>query len=92
MIRISKETLKANGFKQINSMQAYQRGGIIVSYGLIVAINQTSAKGYHDYSSTTSKQVTRASGVGTLDRRKKWNIVSADKFEAMAKKIIDSLE
>ena len=91
MKRLSDEVLKRNGFKKINSMQAFQKDGVIVSYGLIVAIGTTSADGYHNYSQTTSKQVSKATGDYSEQRKKNWNIVSSEEFETMANKIISSM-
>lgn len=92
MRRISTGTLKANGFRQVNSMQAYKKDGVIVSYGLIVAIGTTSADGYHNYSTTTSRQVTVASGYSSAERKKMWNIVDEETFEKMANKVLKGLK
>ena len=91
MRRISEETLKRNGFERINAMQCYQKNGVIVSYGLIVAINNTSASGYHDYSATTTKQVGKATSTSVDYRRKNWNIVSDEEFQKLSQKFISSL-
>lgn len=91
MGRISTKQLKDNGFVRVDNMHAYQRGGIIVSYGLIVAIDDVTCEGYHDYSTSTAGQVTRATGVRTADRRKWWTFVDEKEFLRMSQEIIDSL-
>ena len=86
--RLSDKTLKKNGFKRVDYMQCYQKWGVIVSYGLIVAIGNKTAEGYHDYSVTTSRQVTRASGVSIYERRATWNILKEADFETLANEYI----
>jgi len=88
MRRLNVHQMLDSGFSQVDSMQCHQRGGVVVSYGLIVAIGNTSAVGYHDYSTTTAKQVTRATGVCTADRRKHWNIVSESDFLKLCEGVV----
>jgi len=87
--RISDEVLKDNGFEQVDSMRCFKNGSVVVSWGLIVAIGNVSAVGYHDYSQRTAVQVTRATGVNTATRRKKWNIISEEKFEEKVNKWLE---
>lgn len=62
---------------------------IIASYGLIVARYSyvtgqwESAEGFHDYSSTTAKQVTRITGHSTNYRRRYWKMRTQEEFEAI---------
>ena len=79
--------LKKMGFVKFNSTNAMVKNDgfrAIASYGLIIALYDltkniwVSACGKHDYSSTTSKQVTQITGVCTSDRRKTWVINDND--------------
>lgn len=88
--RFTDEELKENGFEKVDSMKCYKNGGVVASYGLIVSIGNKTAKGYHDYDVTTAGHVTRATGVDTATRRKKWDIMEKDEWEKFANEWIET--
>lgn len=95
MRRLSEERMKELEFRQFNYTNAKTGfvGGfkVIVSYGLVVALIgrnfSFSAKGYHDYSPTTAKQVTQITGINTAERRKTWKILEINHFEKLVEEL-----
>lgn len=96
---ISDDERKRLGFVQIGQKNLYQRGFVLISYNLVVAVRTLwngrltwiSAKGYHDYSPTTAKQLTQHLGVDTKTRREKWLIIDYRTFELECEKRINSM-
>ena len=92
--RISNHDLKKN-FNQFKSTNLYIGNNVLISYGLIVGLyvngQWTSSNGYHDFSTTTSKQITTATRVDTATRRKTWNIISEEEFINLSNDYINSL-
>ena len=88
--------LKELGMYRFNQTNAYVGNNIIASYGLIVAINKNgrwySSDGKHNYSKTTSKQVTQITRVDTRQRKKTWNIINESEFLKMVNKKINILK
>lgn len=98
---LSDDERKRLGFTQVKQQQLFQRGFVLVSYNLVVAIRMNyqgrmvwvSADGYHDFSPTTARQLTQRLGTNTADRRKGngWKLINGEQFEQICYDRIKSM-